>query len=220
VLAGLPVLEFDLIELGTGGEHYLMDSRLGIVVVLDESFRFRRHFGGRGSRPGRFHTPSDMAFDAKSQGLFIADTGNSRVQVLRPDGSFVLSIGRRGSGHAEFVRPFGVATTESGFLYVTDMATHRVQKFRSQGRYLAEWGRGEKKTTPIDRLDPSLLYKPAGIATSHLGRDVMTVDWGHHRAQLHVGERVTDEAGAGEPPRLAPAEFRLFGSRAYLRRRR
>ncbi|MCA8960164.1 MAG: NHL repeat-containing protein [Planctomycetes bacterium] len=203
-LAELPPLEFDNIELGPDDGLYLMDTRLGIIVSFGADFEYRRRFGGLGSANGQFRVPTDFCYSPEQDLLYVVDSGNARVQLFRADGEVLATIGGRGTDSGQFVRPFGVAAGPNGSFFVTDAALHRVQCF-SGGRVAAVWGNGEAKgdaLSPLDRLDPSCLYKPAGISTCPPSTDVLVMDWGHHRAQL------SDGSGSGD--------FRVFGSPFFL----
>lgn len=57
------------------------------IVVLDAATGEEvGRFGGAGSAPGRLAYPNDVAYDASVRRLYVADTGNARVQVwdVRP----------------------------------------------------------------------------------------------------------------------------------------
>jgi NHL repeat-containing protein len=62
--------------------------------------------------------------------------------VLKYSGSGTLltSWGSGGGGTGQFNNPQGVATDASGNVYVADAGNYRVQKFTSDGAYLAQWG--------------------------------------------------------------------------------
>ena len=67
--------------------------------------------------------------------VFVADTMNHRVQVLKKDGTHLRTIGvagQRGGGNHQFNQPCAVAV-EPGpdglLLYVADMGNHRVLVF-------------------------------------------------------------------------------------------
>jgi sugar lactone lactonase YvrE len=51
------------------------------ILVLRQDGTVAARFGGPGSAAGRLAYPNDVAFDAGSQRLYVADTGNARVQV-------------------------------------------------------------------------------------------------------------------------------------------
>jgi hypothetical protein len=95
------------LSLGPAGRRltYRCDAGTHRVLVTDEFGRPAFSFGGRGSRPGQFHTPIDLAFvrpefagealptcGPDAVWLAIADYGNRRVQILDLDGIHVGSI--------------------------------------------------------------------------------------------------------------------------------
>ena len=88
-------------------------------------------FGSYGSAPGHLMAPSNVAFGPGGL-MAVADTGNHRVQVFNPDGTFAFAFGQRGEGQGEFHWPEGVAFGPGGLLAVADMGSNRVQVFRLQ----------------------------------------------------------------------------------------
>ena len=87
------------------GEWYavLVDALASDIVVLDSEGAVIAHFGGPGSTAGRLAYPNDAVYDPASAQLFIADTGNARVQVW----SVVLP------GQAEELTPLEIARSLS-----------------------------------------------------------------------------------------------------------
>lgn len=61
--------------------------------------------------------------------ICVADSGNNRVQIFHPDGSFLRAFGSWGSGDAEFKGLEGVAIMSNGNILVCDRENHRVQVF-------------------------------------------------------------------------------------------
>lgn len=61
--------------------------------------------------------------------ICVADSGNNRIQIFHPDGSFLRSFGSWGSGDAEFKGLEGVAIMSNGNILVCDRENHRVQVF-------------------------------------------------------------------------------------------
>jgi len=72
--------------------------------------------------------------------IYVADASANRVQVLGPDGSLVLSFGRRGKEAGEFDGPCGVVVDEGGNIYVADRGNRRVSRFDPKGRPLGVVG--------------------------------------------------------------------------------
>lgn len=61
--------------------------------------------------------------------IIVADSGNNRIQIFSPEGTFLRSFGSWGSGDAEFKGLEGVAVMKSGSILVCDRENHRVQVF-------------------------------------------------------------------------------------------
>ena len=70
--------------------------------------------------------------------MYIADTGNNRIQVLNSDLTFSRSFGKEGSGKGQFDSPNGIACDSTGkvYTYVADTNNQRVQVFRPEGNFL------------------------------------------------------------------------------------
>jgi tripartite motif-containing protein 71 len=84
--------------------------------------------GGPGSGDGQFISPGGVAADG-SGNVYVADSGNDRIQRFDASGTFLTTWGSAGSGNGQFHFPEGVATDGSGNLYVADSTNHRIQKF-------------------------------------------------------------------------------------------
>lgn len=61
--------------------------------------------------------------------ICVADSGNNRIQIFHPDGSFLRAFGSWGCGDAEFKGLEGVAIMSNGNILVCDRENHRVQVF-------------------------------------------------------------------------------------------
>ena len=65
-----------------------------------------------------FRSPEDVAVD--SQGfVYVADTGNNRIQKFTNNGTFVTAWGITGNNTGMFNRPAGVAIDSKDFVYVS-----------------------------------------------------------------------------------------------------
>jgi trimeric autotransporter adhesin len=92
-------------------------------------------------------SPTGVAVDAAGN-LYIADTNNSRVRKVNPDGMITTAAGfRYGGGEgpttaAQLVYPAGVAVDVAGNLYIADTFNSRVLKVSSEGLMTTAAGAG------------------------------------------------------------------------------
>ena len=75
------------IALDREGNVWVADYGRDRVVKLSADGHFLFAWGGRGSGLGEFVGPKGVAFDPGSGRLYVADTGNARIQRLAPDGT-------------------------------------------------------------------------------------------------------------------------------------
>ena len=86
-----------------------------------------RNAGSNAPGAGSFDYPRGVAF-ASAGHIFVADTGDHRVQVLRySDGSHVRTIGSKGRGNGQFKDSFGILIDSQGRIIVSDSDNHRIQ---------------------------------------------------------------------------------------------
>jgi sugar lactone lactonase YvrE len=75
------------ITLDREGYLWIADYGRDRVVKLAPDGRFLQSFGVGGSGPGEFLGPKAVAIDPVSGKIYIADTGNARIQRLAADGT-------------------------------------------------------------------------------------------------------------------------------------
>lgn len=95
-------------------------------------------WGTTGSGPGQFSGPAGVAVDGAGD-VYVADTGNNRVQKFDANGVFITQWGTLGSGPGQFSGPFGIAVRGSS-VYVVDTGNDRVEVFTSGGTFVTQWG--------------------------------------------------------------------------------
>ena len=61
--------------------------------------------------------------------IFVADSGNNRIQIFNPDGTFLRAFGRWGQNDGEFKGLEGIAVNSKGNILVADRENHRIQIF-------------------------------------------------------------------------------------------
>eukprot|EP00731_Ephydatia_muelleri_P008493 Em0004g831a len=68
--------------------------------------------------------------------LYVADSGNHRVQKLTSSGNFLHKFGQQGSGQGQLNWPAGVIIDSNNKLIVSDYNNHRIQIFNKNGGWL------------------------------------------------------------------------------------
>src|SRR5205823_5429024 len=58
------------------------------IVKFSKGGAFIKAWGKKGSGPGEFDTPHSLAMDSRGR-LFVADRGNSRIQIFEQDGTLL-----------------------------------------------------------------------------------------------------------------------------------
>ena len=61
------------------------------VAKVSKDGDWLKSFGEPGNQPGQFNTPHSIAIDAQDN-VYVADRGNSRIQVFDDDGKFIRAI--------------------------------------------------------------------------------------------------------------------------------
>ncbi len=97
--------------------------------------------GRLGSGNGDFNRPLGVAIDRKGN-IYVADTGNNRVQKFDPSGNFLQEWGkfarRRGT---QIENPVSIAYSDEGFgsIFVLNSPGCVVQQFDVEGNFLRQW---------------------------------------------------------------------------------
>jgi DNA-binding beta-propeller fold protein YncE len=75
------------------------------------------YVGGAGAAPGQFASPRGLALD-RSGAVYVADTGNDRIQKFSSSGNLLASFAGSGAGAGRFDAPAGVAVRSDGSIVV------------------------------------------------------------------------------------------------------
>src|SRR5919201_5303689 len=110
---------------------FAMTAVLGVAVAQAAFMSSAGTFGSAGSGPGQLQSPSGMASDQRSGNVYVADTGNNRIEKFGPTGNFIAAFGA-----SQLSSPTSVATSSTGKVYVGDSGNQRVAKFDADGHFL------------------------------------------------------------------------------------
>lgn len=161
--------------------------------------------GASGSAPGQFNFPRAVAVDAEGR-IYVADSGNHRVQVFNADGTFLRQWGSLckldtregcgGEGDGQFNEPWGIAVGPDGSVYVSDTWNHRIQRFTNEGQFVSKWG--VFGSTGGELGQENLLYGPRSLVVGREG-NLYVMDTGNKRVQVYTpdGFFITQWGGGG-----------------------
>src|SRR5262249_20664837 len=141
------------------------DPETGAIALADTSNNKIKEFSsdgtflwqtgaGPGSALGRFRAPAGVAVGPDGS-VFVADTGNRRVQVLRgTDGAALRSFS------ANMITPTGVTVDPStGNVYVADTGRHQVLVYTDAGTFVRAIGNTPTLRRPYDvAVDATQVY--------------------------------------------------------------
>ena len=116
------------------------------IFHFDTSGRLLKSLGA-----GMFVSPHKLTVD-KDGFVWVADNGSHQVFKLSPDGTVLLTLGKKGvagPGLDEFDAPTEVAVASNGDIFVGDGHTGggtatgnaRIMKFDKSGKFIKTWGR-------------------------------------------------------------------------------
>jgi sugar lactone lactonase YvrE len=130
---------------------------------------------------GQFASPSDVAV-APDGTVYVADSGNHRIQRFSATGQFLGTWGSWGNDEGQFgyrmyyasagtlgPGPSGVAVAPDGTVYVADKFNHRIQRFSPTGQFLGQWGSSGS--------GDGQLHLPEGVAVAPDGTVYVAQIW-------------------------------------------
>jgi len=138
-------------------------------------------WGSQGKGNGQLQDPRGIAVD-EAGNVYVADSGNHRIQKFDSTGKFLTQWGNEGDGPGQFKEPWGVAVDGKGNVYVADTWNHRVQKFDAEGNFLLQWG-GYRATGGVAVGEEGFFWGPRDIAVDAAG-NVYVTDTGNKRVQV------------------------------------
>jgi tripartite motif-containing protein 71 len=153
---------------------------------------FKGMWGLFGTADGEFNQPRGIAVDSDGN-VYVADSGNNRIQKFTSTGMFLDKWGERGNGEGQFINPAYIAVDSNNDIYVTEDFTGilspsptpprpRIQKFTRTGDFIKQWG--EKAG-----IGDGEFLQPRGIAIESNDDDILVVDSRNFRIQKFTSDR-------------------------------
>ncbi len=131
------------VAIAPNGDMYVADGYGNRRIVhMDSSGKFIRDWGTEGDKEGQFVDPHGITLD-EAGNVYVADRGNSRIQVFTKEGKFIQQW-----KSDELGRPWGVDVGSDRLLYVADGGDmnpapperNRILKLDLNGKILEAWG--------------------------------------------------------------------------------
>ena len=103
--------------------------------------------------------------------MYVADSGNHRIQKMTTGGQFLKTFGQHGSGQGEFEYPIFVIVDETNKIIVSDSGNNRVVILDQAGTWLLTINGGVTGSDAFQRpgglaLDPQgNIHFPVNVST-------------------------------------------------------
>ena len=154
--------------------------------------------GRFGTGNGEFDRPSGIAVDSDGN-VYVADSGNHRIQKFTGTGQFLHGWGLLGDGEGQFNRPTHIAADSNNDVYVTEQGgfSHsfpppppRIQKFTRNGDFIKQWGSlgtddgqfGETRSITVDSHNNILLVDSGNFRIQKFTSDgEFITKWGRYQ---------------------------------------
>ena len=137
----------DAVQDSTGHYYVAEYGEYDRIQKFSSEGRFVLQWGGRGSEPGQFSRPQNLAVDHEDR-IWVADACNHRIQVFDVSGDTAQVVriwGEQGDAPGKLSYPYDLVLDNSGCVYVCEFGNHRVQKFTLDGESLGCWGRSGRR---------------------------------------------------------------------------
>jgi hypothetical protein len=182
---------------------------LTTVLVHAQPLTIRTFAGSRtaGSTNGlgttaRFNHPAGLATDL-SGNIYVADTENSTIRKITPDGNVSTLAGFAGNfgsadgtgTNAHFGGPQALAANSAGQLFVADSANSTIRKITSGGTVSTFAGAAGSFNSFDGTGSGAQFYHPEGVATDPAGNVYVADTWNHTIRKITPAGVVTTLAG-------------------------
>ncbi len=200
------------------GDLYVADQFSHVVQRFSAGGRFLGQWGSYGPGPGQFGAVDGLAVDSRGD-VYVLDSTWDRIERFSAGGRLLGSWGRRGRGLGQFdfgagqgpdKPPGGGIAVGGRYVYVSDSANNRIERFGLDGSGAVVWG--------LPGSAPGRFSSPRGLAVA--GGVVYVADEGNHRVQaLDLGGRPLYREGSfgtGPGQFVNPFGVAVHGGRVYV----
>ncbi|MDH3353646.1 MAG: tetratricopeptide repeat protein [Chromatiales bacterium] len=132
----------------------LIDREKKRVVKLSNSGEIISSFGTSGSGAGMFDEPVDIAISSAGL-IFVADRGNSWIQVFNSEGIFLNVIRDTINPEIKLQDPSAIALDPMDNLYVLDRGNSTISIFSAKGEPKSNFAKSKKSDAPGNFSNPT-----------------------------------------------------------------
>jgi YD repeat-containing protein len=171
---------FGIVASPTTGDLFVSDEEGETVSQFSPTGKYFGRVGWWGTGENEFQSPTGLAFNGTGS-LYVADRYNNRLSIWRePEAggahmTYSTQFGTAGSGEGEFEYPAIPAVDPHGNVWVADYGANKVDKYTSQGKFLASYGSEGSGNGQYNR--------PTSVAVNQATEDVYVGDCYNHRIQ-------------------------------------
>jgi DNA-binding beta-propeller fold protein YncE len=166
------------------GNVYVVDSSHNRIEKFDPSGLFLNAWGHRGGALGEFSfgssqdptKPPGGGIAVAGSHVYVADSGNNRIERFALDGSEPLQWGTKGSAPGQMRYPRGVAANANEVL-VADDDNHRIEKFDPNGAF--------EKAAGSHGTGPGQFGFPYGVSLDAAENAYVADDMNHRIVKLN-----------------------------------
>ena len=102
-----------------------------LPLAYSQQFYYILSLGSFGTGTGKLSEPAGIALDQEGN-VYVADTGNNRIQVFSSNGTYISKWGVYGNRNGTLKSPEGITLDQEGNVYVADTGNNRISAYTSR----------------------------------------------------------------------------------------